>query len=127
VQDFALELVQFLDNLEKKKRRSDLVKGALVASGKYKPEVLFPDFFPDRDEDEEVSDGDVDYDYSEVKWESPSTSGYEEFERIQALLGSTAVVVEEVEEHSMALSQGQIIGDAPVDDEPEEQDSVEWV
>ncbi len=127
MQDFAIELLQFLDNLEKRKHRSDLVKGALVASGKYKPEVLFPDFFPDREDEDVVSDGDVDYDYSEVKWESPATSGYEEFERIQALLGNTSVVVGEVEEHSMALSQGEIIGDAPVGDEPEEQDSAEWV
>jgi hypothetical protein len=117
-QDFAVELLVYLDGLKEGRIEADTVKAALVASGKFKAQHLFPDWFPDEQETEQGGGSDdTVYDYQEVVWESPSTSGIDEFERLQEMLKSQGV--------SLADDEG------PVQEAPaffaSDDESAEWV
>lgn len=97
VQDFGVEILLYLDGLKEGKAEADMVKAALVASAKWTPQSLFPEWFPE-DEGGTPAGEDVEYDYTEVTWEAPSDSGgIEEFERIQQMLKESGVTVTEDE------------------------------
>lgn len=98
MQILALEYLRFADGLEQTAReereekfRKDLlmhvVKGSLVASGGYKEEVLFEDYFPGASGDDEV-----DYtDNSGVDFEAPSQ---DEMELLAQMLADNTVTVD---------------------------------
>jgi len=89
VQEFAVELLEYLDNRKAGKIETDMVKASLVASGGWNAQDVFPDLFSDREE--EVASGDVDYDYGAVTWESPESTGIEEYERLQQAMKQAGV------------------------------------
>lgn len=43
------------------------------------------------DEEREDAGGDVDYDYGAVTWESPESTGIEEYERLQQMMRQSGV------------------------------------
>ena len=105
-----------------RKARRDLFYGSLVGSGRYKPAVLFPEFYPDGDPEEEESSGgsDVEYDYSGVRWQSPGSAGLDEFTKMQEMMRDSGIAVIEddtTEEEPLPVTTG----------EAEEEQSAEWV
>jgi len=117
VQDFGVELLLYLDGRKAEQAEADSVKAALVASGKWKAQPLFPDFFPEERDESGDPGGDVVYDYTEVKWESPESSGIEEFERLQNLMRDSGVTLTDEEDESPA----------PFFDAGEAAESAEWI
>jgi hypothetical protein len=93
VQEFAVELLEYFDNRKAGKIENDRVKASLVASGMWSAREVFPDLFS---EDEETAGGgEVDYDYGAVTWESPETTGIEEYERLQQAMREAGVSLSE--------------------------------
>jgi hypothetical protein len=92
VQDFAVELLEYLDTRKTGKVETDMVKAALVASGQWSARSVFPDLFS---EEEEAAGGDVDYDYGAVTWESPESTGIEEYERLQQAMRQAGISLSE--------------------------------
>jgi len=108
--------------VRERKGRRDLFYGSLVGSGKYKPAVLFPEFYPEEEVEEQASPGgDVDYDYSEVKWQTPGESGLDEFTKMQEMMRDSGIAVLESDEEGLEEASPEITG------EVEEQESAEWI
>lgn len=92
-------ILDWIERMESARRtvQADLlaVKAALVASGDYKPEKLFEDWFPtptDEDEDSgsldvETEEGKLGVDYSAVEWKSGSEA-IEEYQKLMREIGS---------------------------------------
>jgi len=94
VQEFAVELLLYLDNHRYNDREVDRVKASMVASGRWRARDLFPDLFSP-EEEEDAAGGDVDYDYGAVTWESPESTGIEEYERLQQAMREAGVSLSE--------------------------------
>lgn len=91
MQVLGLEYLRFADGLEKSSRRDraeefrqelllSIVKASLVASGDYKEDVLFSDYFSGADSDDEVDFTDN----SGVDFEAPSESDMDILARMLA-------------------------------------------
>lgn len=99
VQIRALEILNFLDEIEKLKTQYDLFRSALVGSGSYLPKAIWPEyqklFGEEKQEDPQVremddvatDDSTAHFDYSNVEWKSPS-EGIEEYESLMAKVAS---------------------------------------
>lgn len=116
VQDFGVEMLLYLDGRKTSQAEADSVKAALVASGKWRAQPLFPDFFPEERDESNDPGGDVVYDYTEVKWESPETTGIEEFEQLQKMMRDSGVTLMDEED-----------GPAAFFDAGEAAESAEWI
>lgn len=99
VQEMGLHMLVFADDVDRSLKNRDELRRALIASGKY----TFDDLFPPVVQVEtsgDINDPEASYDFSGVKYESPTsgTDAFEEFERYQqSLLDGTAVVLDEGE------------------------------
>lgn len=73
VQFHAGIVLNFQDNVDRSGRALDDLKRSLVSAG-WKPEVLFPERFPDAklEEAPDFTEEGVTFDFSEVDWKSPS-------------------------------------------------------
>jgi len=102
VQALGLEYLRFEDGriAEEKAAReekfraellSTVVKASLVASQGYEEKVLFKEYFPaDKGEGASGGDADVDFDYSDVEFATPSA---DEMDLLESLLGDQDVTV----------------------------------
>jgi hypothetical protein len=90
-------MLLYLNNRKAGKLEMDVIKASLVASGNWSAQSLFPDIFPE--EGEQSGGGeDVTYDYGAVKWESPESSGFDEYERLQRMMRQSGVSLSEEDE-----------------------------
>lgn len=100
-----MAMLYFADNIDKGKQKVESLKTALLSTGEYIPERLFPEMFSSSSDDdydgptivddgsdyainavEEAQDnGGVHYDYSDVEWLSPSTENKMEIAELMAL------------------------------------------
>lgn len=90
-------VLNYLDDYQKNYSRRDHVMQALIASGRWEPKILFPEFFggkqdgeatTEEEQEEAFEDKESSIDYSKVEWKSP-TQGEDakaEFERLMAAL-----------------------------------------
>lgn len=109
-------MLYFSDGRAKMKSKVETLKVALLSTGEYVPERLFPEVFGPHDDDfdgpvvvddgseyaanavaEAEESGGVHYDYSEVEWLSPDTENKMEIAELMALqeallAGSTVAI-----------------------------------
>ena len=102
MQTLGLEYLRFEDGrlaAEKESERLEfqakllttLVKGSLVASGEYEEKTLFKEYFQPEDAAESSGgDADVDFDYSDVEFDTPDM---DEMAMLEKLLGDNSVTV----------------------------------
>lgn len=109
MQALAVDLLIYLDSIAAGEEEERSVYTALSASGRFDPKKLFPEYFPDEDEDVEVVDddggefddeGDVDYDYTGVSWRLPSEGA--DADELRDLMGANEMV-EVTEEEARRL------------------------
>lgn len=80
---------------------------------------MFPDWFHNSPDESTGGGDDVEYDYQEVVWESPSDSGgIEEYNRLQQMLKSPGVTLGETEGP---------VQQAPAFFASDDDESAEWV
>jgi hypothetical protein len=114
VAEYGLSLLMFREGQERKERELDSIRLSLLSSGRARPDYVFPEAFGQFDSasgyqivddgteesDQAISKakrtGEVDYDYSDVEWASPSGESEELAELMQlqaALLGAQAITI----------------------------------
>lgn len=88
---FALEMLVYLEGIERTKDLQERLKLSVLASGSRTVQDLWPEWFPKKaiaDEKEEVDQEDLD----NVVWESPASGGdFDEMMRLQQELANSAV------------------------------------
>lgn len=102
IQVRGLEILHFLDEIEKVKAKAERFKLALITTGNYDPKSLFPEYAmmfkddPDQKtvvtkevpiEDTQSYSEDAVWDYSEVEWKSGSDA-IDEFNALMEKVGS---------------------------------------
>jgi hypothetical protein len=116
-----MSILFFADGVKKGKQKVDDLKAALLSTGEYIPERLFPEVFGPVDDDfdgpvvvddgsdyataavaEAEDNGGVQYDYSQVEWLSPGTENKMEIAELmalqEALMANSTVSLNETEE-----------------------------
>lgn len=99
VQEIGLELLVREDNLASGRKEFEDLRLALLASGSRSLDEVYPEYFAKKlevteDSEEDVLDNpDVDYDYSEVEWLSPSEAEADELALLEQFMGETHVSV----------------------------------
>lgn len=95
VQLKALEILNLLDEVEKLQNQFFQFRLALVSSGQYKPEIVFPEYQEalgiEKPKVVEMTDPladspDVEYNYSEVEWKGSEAK--DEYEKLMAKISS---------------------------------------
>lgn len=108
MQDFAVDLLVYLDGITEGKREETELRAALVASGRRDPAPLFPEYFPkEPDEIEEDSGQDLAeaaLDYSGVTFQSPAEVGEDERAMLAQIMGDTSMV---------PVSEEDFVGEVP--------------
>lgn len=107
VQEFGLELLERQDNLRKAEERRLRQRYAMLSSGWYDPQALFPEWFEPQGETLQVTEDtpediftrdDVDYDYSGVTWQSPSEMDQDELAMLEEAMADNSNVSVEVDD-----------------------------
>jgi hypothetical protein len=96
VQEIGLELLQRQDTLDKGERFVSDFRLAQIAAGA-SPAEVFPEYFPGEAADLEAEDSlaqdGVEYDYSGVRWQSPSDIADDELALLAQMMGQDEISV----------------------------------
>lgn len=101
VQDLAVRLLVRQDNISRREKQEKDLRLAMLSTGRHDIADLFPEYFvtpPEEATDEDAPDDvytreGVEYDYSDVEWQSPSDMSEEERQEMMNFISDTSVSV----------------------------------
>lgn len=109
----GLHMLDYADDRQRTIDSRDTLRRAMLSSGHYDFDDLFPEVAPKKvaSADDDLNDPDAAYDFSAVQWESPSTmGGIDDFDRLQEeLLRETSVSISEGDFSDDDLEAGEWI------------------